>query len=77
MILVELISSLLKENSFLLILAGISGSYLVTAQSLPFIIYFSKVKNLTAKVDERSSHTSNIPNIDLILCNFCILTSKI
>ena len=77
MILVELISSLLKENSFLLILAGILGSYLVTAQSLPFIIYFSKVKNLTAKVDERSSHTSNIPNIDLILCNFCILTSKI
>ena len=30
---------------------------------MPFIIYFSKVKNLTAKVDERSSHTDNIPNI--------------
>ena len=63
MILVELISTILKENSFLLILSGILGSYLVTAQSLPFIIYFSKVKNLTAKVDERSSHTSDIPNI--------------
>jgi len=63
MILVELISNILRENNFLLILAGVLGSYLVTSQSLPFIIYFSKVKNLTAKVDERSSHTSNIPNI--------------
>ena len=63
MILVELISTLLKENSFLLILSGILGSYLVTAQSLPFIIYFSKVKKLTAKIDERSSHSSDIPNI--------------
>ena len=44
-------------------LAGIFGSYLVTSQSLPFIIYFSKVKNLTAKVDERSSHSSDTPNI--------------
>ena len=63
MILVEIISNLLKEYSFLLILAGIFGSFLVTSQSLPFIIYFSKVKNLTAKVDERSSHTSDTPNI--------------
>ncbi len=63
MILVEFISGILKENDLIIILAGIFGSYLVTTQSLPFIIYFSKVKNLTAKVDERSSHTSNIPNI--------------
>ena len=63
MILVEFISDILKENIFLLILAGVLGSYLVTSQSLPFIIYFSKVKNLTAKVDERSSHTSDVPNI--------------
>ena len=63
MILVEFISNILRENSFLLILAGVLGSYLVTSQSLPFIIYFSKVKSLTAKVDERSSHTSDIPNI--------------
>ncbi|MDC3130087.1 undecaprenyl/decaprenyl-phosphate alpha-N-acetylglucosaminyl 1-phosphate transferase, partial [Bacteroidota bacterium] len=61
--LVEFVSEILKENSLVMILAGIFGSYLVTSQSLPFIIYFSKVKNLTAKVDERSSHTSNIPNI--------------
>ena len=61
--LVEFVSDILKENSLVIILAGIFGSYLVTSQSLPFIIYFSKVKNLTAKVDERSSHTSNIPNI--------------
>ncbi|MDC3070909.1 undecaprenyl/decaprenyl-phosphate alpha-N-acetylglucosaminyl 1-phosphate transferase [Bacteroidota bacterium] len=61
--LVEFVSEILKENSLAMILAGIFGSYLVTSQSLPFIIYFSKVKNLTAKVDERSSHTSNIPNI--------------
>ena len=63
MILVEFISDILKENSLLIILSGIIGSYLVTSQSLPFIIYFSKVKNLTAKVDERSSHTSDVPNI--------------
>ena len=63
MILVDLISDVLKQNDFLIILAGIIGSFLVTSQSLPFIIYFSKVKNLTAKVDERSSHTSNVPNI--------------
>ena len=63
MTLVELISSILKENGSLVMLAGIFGSYLVTSQSLPFIIYFSKVKNLTAKVDERSSHTSDVPNI--------------
>ncbi len=63
MILVEFISSILKENSLLIILAGIFGSYLVTSQSLPFIIYFSKVKNFTAKVDERSSHTTDVPNI--------------
>ena len=63
MILVEFVSSVLKENSLLIILAGIFGSYVVTSQSLPFIIYFSKVKNLTAKVDERSSHTSDTPNI--------------
>ena len=63
MIFVEFVSNILRENSLLLILAGILGSYLVTSQSLPFIIYFSKVKNLTAKVDERSSHSSNIPNI--------------
>ena len=61
--LVEFVSEILKENSLVMILAGIFGSYLVTSQSLPFIIYFSKVKNLTAKVDERSSHTSDIPNI--------------
>jgi len=63
MILVDFISNILRENSYLLILAGIAGSFIVTSQSLPFIIYFSKVKNLTAKVDERSSHSSNIPNI--------------
>ena len=63
MILVEFVSGILKENSFDNNLAGIFGSYLVTSQSLPFIIYFSKVKNLTAKVDERSSHTSDMPNI--------------
>ena len=63
MTLIELISSILKENCFLLILAGVFGSYLVTSQSLPFIIYFSKVKNLTAKVEERSSHKNNVPNI--------------
>ena len=63
MILVEFISSILRENSLLIILAGILGSYLVTSQSLPFIIYFSKVKNLTAKVEERSSHKNNVPNI--------------
>ncbi len=63
MILVELISEILKENSLLIIFSGLIGSYIVTSQSLPFIIYFSKVKNLTAKVDERSSHTSDIPNI--------------
>ena len=63
MILIEFISDVLKENDLIIILAGIFGSYLVTSQSLPFIIYFSKVKNLTAKVDERSSHTSDIPNI--------------
>tara|TARA_A100001388_G_scaffold273917_1_gene256596 strand:+ start:5638 stop:6738 length:1101 start_codon:yes stop_codon:yes gene_type:complete len=63
MILVEFLSNILKENDLLIIFAGIFGSYLVTSQSLPFIIYFSKIKNLTAKVDERSSHSSNIPNI--------------
>ena len=63
MILVEFVSSILKDNYLVLIIAGIFGSYLVTSQSLPFIIYFSKVKNLTAKVDERSSHSSDIPNI--------------
>ncbi|MEC9303172.1 MAG: MraY family glycosyltransferase [Bacteroidota bacterium] len=63
MILVELVSGILKENDLIIVLAGIFGSYLVTSQSLPFIIYFSKVKNLTAKVDERSSHTSDVPNI--------------
>ena len=63
MILVEFVSDILKANSFLIIIAGIFGSYLVTSQSLPFIIYFSKVKSLTAKVDERSSHSSDIPNI--------------
>ena len=63
MILVEYISEILKENNFLIILAGICGSYVVTSKSLPFIIYFSKIKNLTAKVDERSSHTSDVPNI--------------
>ena len=62
MILVEFVSGILKDNYLVLIIAGILGSYLVTSQSLPFIIYFSKVKNLTAKVDERSSHTSNIHN---------------
>ena len=61
--LVEFVSEILKENSLVMILAGILGSYLVTAQSLPFIVYFSKVKKLTAKVDERSSHSSDIPNI--------------
>ena len=63
MILVEFVSVILKDNYLVLIIAGIFGSYLVTSQSLPFIIYFSKVKNLTAKVDERSSHSSDIPNI--------------
>ncbi len=63
MILVEFVSGILKDNYLVLIIAGIFGSYLVTSQSLPFIIYFSKVKNLTAKVDERSSHSSDIPNI--------------
>tara|TARA_B100000886_G_scaffold254053_1_gene179672 strand:+ start:642 stop:1733 length:1092 start_codon:yes stop_codon:yes gene_type:complete len=63
MILVEFVSDILKDNYLVLIIAGIFGSYLVTSQSLPFIIYFSKVKNLTAKVDERSSHTSDTPNI--------------
>jgi len=63
MVLVEFVSGILKDNYLVLIIAGIFGSYLVTSQSLPFIIYFSKVKNLTAKVDERSSHTSDIPNI--------------
>lgn len=63
MILVEFVSDILKENNLIIVLAGIFGSYLVTSQSLPFIIYFSKVKNLTAKVDKRSSHTSDIPNI--------------
>jgi len=63
MILVEFVSEVLKESRLLIIFAGIFGSFLVTSQSLPFIIYFSKVKNLTAKVDERSSHTSDIPNI--------------
>ena len=46
MMLVEFVSDILKENSLVIILAGIFGSYLVTSQSLPFIIYFSKVKNL-------------------------------
>ena len=63
MILVEFVSDILKENDLVVIIAGIFGAYLVTSQSLPFIIYFSKIKNLTAKVDERSSHTSDIPNI--------------
>ena len=63
MILVDFISSVLKDYGFLTIVAGLVGSYLVTSQSLPFIIYFSKVKNLIAKVDERSSHSNNIPNI--------------
>ena len=61
--LIEFVSGLLTENIYLLTFVGIIGSYFVTTQALPFIIYFSKVKNLTAKVDERSSHTENIPNI--------------
>ncbi len=63
MIIIEYLSSILKNHTLLVIVAGIIGSFLVTSQSLPFIIYFSKIKNLTAKVDERSSHSSNIPNI--------------
>ena len=63
MILVDFIWCVLKDYGFLTIVAGLVGSYLVTSQSLPFIIYFSKVKNLIAKVDERSSHSSDIPNI--------------
>ena len=35
----------------------------MTVQSLPFIIYFSKVKKLTAKIDSRSSHSEAVPNI--------------
>lgn len=60
---VEFISNFFDQYALMIIACGLIGSYLVTAQSLPFIIYFSKVKKLTAKVDERSSHTDDIPNI--------------
>ena len=63
MILVEHISAFFSEHLFIVTIVGIIGSYFVTSQSLPFIIYFSKVKKLTAKIDERSSHEKEIPNI--------------
>ena len=60
---VELVTQLFNEYRLLLVLFGVLGSFFVTSASLPFIIYFCKTKGLTAKIDERSSHSRDIPNI--------------
>lgn len=63
MIIVEFVSNILNDYTFAVLICGLAGSFFITSRSLPFIIYFSKVKKLTAKIDERSSHSSDIPNI--------------
>ena len=60
---VDLISAVFEKHLLLISAMSIVGSFLVTNSSLPFVIYFSKVKKLTAKINERSSHTEAIPNI--------------
>jgi UDP-N-acetylmuramyl pentapeptide phosphotransferase/UDP-N-acetylglucosamine-1-phosphate transferase len=61
--LVEFISKVLSQHQIVLLIVGVISSYVVTAQSLPFIIYFSKRKKITARIEERSSHSSEVPNI--------------
>ena len=60
---IDLVQKTLFEYNFLLIVIGVIGSYLITSRTLPFIIYFSKIKKLTAKINERSSHSNETPNI--------------
>ena len=60
---VDVISAVFEKHLLLISAISIVGSFLVTNSSLPFVIYFSKVKKLTAKINERSSHTEAIPNI--------------
>ena len=61
--LIEIVSKWLSKNFLFTVISGFLLSYYITSKILPLIIYYSNKKKIIAKVDSRSSHVNEVPNI--------------
>ncbi|MDG1917755.1 MAG: MraY family glycosyltransferase [Flavobacteriales bacterium] len=57
------LSLFFNENLLLFSLVILLFSFLLSYRSFPLIVYISRIKNLTATPNERSSHETSIPHL--------------
>jgi UDP-N-acetylmuramyl pentapeptide phosphotransferase/UDP-N-acetylglucosamine-1-phosphate transferase len=60
---IQALSLFFNENILLFSLTIILFSFLLSYRSFPLIVYISRIKNLTATPNERSSHETSIPHL--------------